>query len=92
MMSSTDPIVERHPAGATVYLFGTLTERLALRTLDLLHLLPAAVRRTRVDLQGVDRFDAQAIGTLTDALSHWKLLSGGETIVTGADAVLSLHP
>lgn len=92
MPMSREPIVERHPAGATVYLFGTLTERLALRTLDVLHLLPMAVRRTRVDLQGVDRFDERAIGTLTSALSHWKVLSGGEAIVTGADAVLSLHP
>ncbi|MCU0622496.1 MAG: hypothetical protein MUF53_01385 [Gemmatimonadaceae bacterium] len=91
-MTSHDPIVERHPAGATVYLFGTLTERLALRTLDLLHLLPAAVRKTRIDLHGIDRFDQRGVGTLSHAVSHWQLLSGGEAIVTGADAVLSLHP
>ncbi|MCE2940439.1 MAG: hypothetical protein ACK53A_16870 [Gemmatimonadota bacterium] len=91
-MSLHDPIVERHPAGATVYLFGTLTERLALRTLDLLHLMPVAIRRTRIDLHGIDRFDSRGLGVLSDAVSRWRLLSGGEAILTGADTVLSLHP
>lgn len=91
-MTGRDPIVERHPHGATLYLHGTLTERLALRTLELLHLLPAAIRRTRVDLQGIDRFDERGMGSLASAISHWKHLTGGEAIVTGGGVVASLHP
>jgi anti-anti-sigma regulatory factor len=91
-MTGREPIVERHPNSATVYLHGTLTERLALRTLELLHLLPLGVRRTRVDLQGIERFDERGLGSLASALSHWKHLTGGETIVTGAGGVASLHP
>jgi ABC-type transporter Mla MlaB component len=85
------PHLEQHPHGATVYLTGTLSERVALLVGTMIADLPPACRTVRLDVLGVERFEAVAVRTLSVHLARFESARGGHVAVCGEDAVLTVR-
>jgi len=74
-------VLEAHPGGATLYLTGALSVADAIRAMRACDVLPAGVRALRLEMRGVELFDAVAVAAVVASLREWRRRRGGVTRV-----------
>jgi hypothetical protein len=64
--------LERHPAGVTLYLAGSLCDLAATQAAALIGGLPESARVLRVDLRGVTTMEPESFVSVVRALAKWR--------------------